>query len=208
MRNRERQFKPEFSNPGEELPEETVGEEKEPEKDPEQEFLRNRINRVDGIFRVFKYIENEIRRHHLDPLLTIDHSDEYIKGLIPTDLPENQELNETDLHRAENRNIALAIEIAGQILQHKTEERDVREDPKLLEQLCLTLRKAGLMFMNMQKQRPKEAEDLLKTILVERKGITEDSIKPEKIGELAKSISSAHDFIQLKQKILSRYSKK
>lgn len=212
MRHREEQFEPQFSKPEEES---TAGEEieqkMESQKDPEQEFLRDKINRVNGIFRVFSLIDTQRKKRSLDPLFELDYSDEYIKGLVPTRYPEDQKLTEKDLHQTENKVLALTLEVADQILQKrelsKITSRSMREDPKLLEQLCLILEKAELLPMNMQKQRPKEVQDLFKKILIERKGIPEENIKPEQIKQLTDSIGNAHDFIYIEEKILEKHSK-
>ena len=59
--------------------------------------------------------------------------------------------------------------------------------------------------MNMQEKRPQEVQELFKKILIERKGIPEEKIKPEQIKQLADSIGKAYDFIYKRGRILGNY---
>jgi len=198
MRHNSEKFNPEFSSP-----EKTVGEGKV-EKDKEQESLRSIISRVNGIFRVFRFIDNERKRHHLSPLFEFDYSQGYIKELAPVRYPEEQKLTEKDLHEAENKALELILEIADQILKHEPKGKNEREDPESLRQIYQGLQKAKLLAMNMQKQRPQETEALFIKILTERRGIPEENISPEQIKQLADSIDRARDFVYKKDEGLKK----
>ena len=205
MRYPEKQFEPQFSEPEEEP---VTEKETESEKDPEQEFLRNKINLVSGIFRSFRFIDNERKRHRLDPFFELDYSKQYIKELIPVRYPEDQKLTREDLHKTENKVLELTLEIADQILQPKPMKTSVRENPELLKQIYLPLKKGEQLLMNMQEERPQEVQELFKKILIEHKGISKEKIKPEQIKQLADSIRNAYGFIYRKGKALENYFKK
>jgi len=206
MRNPEK-FEPQFSEPEEEPAVE--GPKTESEKDPEQESLRTEINRVNGIFGVFRFIDQERKKHRLDPLFELDYSSQYIKDLIPVHYPEDQKLTQKELQQTENKVLALTLEVADQILKKrelpKPARNSVRENPVLLQEISSILRKGELLSMNMQKERPQEVQELFKKILIERKGILKEEIKPEHFKQLADSIGSAASFISRKEKALGGY---
>lgn len=175
------------------------------EKDSEQELLRNEIDRTAGITRRFMAIDRERQDRRLDPLFGPDYSQQYVKDLIPIRHPEDQKLTKEDLRRTENKVLGFTLEVADQILQPKPKKMNVREDPESLKQVYTTLKRGEQLFMDMQEKRPEDIQEILKKILIERKGITEEKIKPEQIRQLEGSIGSARGGVGKRIEALERY---
>lgn len=181
------------------------GETKKMEKESEQEFLRNEIDRTSRIAREFMGIDQERQNRRLNPLFGLDYSRQYIKDLIPTRPSEDQKLTKDDLRRTENKVLGFTLEVADQILQPKPKRMNVREDLESLKQVYSTLRRGEQLYMDTQKNRPEDIQTILRQMLIEGKSIPEEKIKPEQIRQLEGSIGNARGGIGKRIETLERY---
>ncbi len=179
---------------------------KELPKDPE--VLRNNIERIAGVANKFFQIEDERKAGRYEPYFDLSPKERpYIREFVPSALPENVEPQLEDLEKAENKFLALSLEVGAQIVEYRPRGGAVREDTDSLKRLFQTLGLAENMRQRLAQERPADADKTIRELLIKsRRKVEGKEISDGEVREFAMAIQKARGRLGKNIQMLERYS--